>query len=130
MRVPRNTAANRFARLLSLPALIIALACQLALGAADLPDQADDAWRVQAIGVMCLSHPASDQAPAAPHRHQGVPAFCTFAGAFAHAGLLPVPIVAAPIPLPVAIRFTGPASIRAPPSQAFRTAYPTGPPAV
>jgi len=130
MRVPRNTVATRFARLLSLPALILALACQLALGAADLPDAADDAMRVQAIGVMCLSHPASDQAPAAPHRHQGVPAFYTFAGAFAHAGLLPVPIVAAPIPLPVAIRFVGPTSIRAPPSQAFRTAYPTGPPAV
>lgn len=130
MHPTRNTAATRFARLLSLPALILALACQLALGAADLPDQADDAWRVQTIGVMCLSHPGSDQAPAAPHRHQGVPSFCTFGAAFAHAGLLPVPIVAAPIPLPVAIRFTGPASIRAPPSQAFRTAYPTGPPAV
>jgi hypothetical protein len=130
MHGSRNTLATQFARLLGLPALIIAMACQLALGAADLPDQATDALSVQTIGVMCLSHPASDHAPAAPHRHPGVPAFCVFAAAFAHAGLLPGPIEAVPVPLPIAVRFTGPASIRAPPSQAFRSAYPTGPPAV
>jgi hypothetical protein len=125
-----DTISRRFARLLGLPALILALACQLALGAADLPDQAADALSVQAIGVMCLSHAGSDQAPAAPHRHPGVPAFCTFAAAFADAGILPANPVAAPVPEPVAIRFAGPASIRAPPAVPFRTAYPTGPPAV
>jgi hypothetical protein len=126
----RNERAGVWARLFGLPMLVLALACQVALGAADLADQAAGARSLQAVGVMCVSPPASDHAPAAPHRHAAVPAFCMFAAAFAHAGLLPAPLVAAPVPLPVAIRFAGPASIRAPPAAPFRTAYPTGPPAV
>jgi hypothetical protein len=126
----RHERAGFWGRLFGLPALIVALACQVALGAADLPDKTAVARMLQTVGVMCVSHPGADQAPAAPHRHAAVPAFCTFAAAFAHAGLLPAPLVAAPVRLPVAIRFAGPASIRAPPAAAFRTAYPTGPPVV
>jgi len=125
----RHDRAGFWSRLFGLPLLVLALACQVALGAADVADQPADARSLQTVGVMCVSHPASDHAPAAPHRHAAVPAFCTFAAAFAHAGLLPAPIVAAPVLLPVAIRFPGPASIRAPPAAPFRTTYPTGPPA-
>jgi len=115
-----------WSRLLSLPALVLALACQLALGAADLPDQPADALSLQTIGVMCRSHSTPDRAP--PHRHAAAPVFCTFAAAFGHGGLVPAPPVAVPRPVMVAVWRGALPQARAPPALPRSAAYPRGPP--
>jgi hypothetical protein len=104
------------------------MACQLALGAADLPDQAADALSLRTVGVMCRSHEVPDHAP--PHRHAAVPAFCTFAVAFGHAGLLPPPSVDVPAPVITATWAGTLPPARAPPALPRSTAYPRGPPLI
>jgi hypothetical protein len=128
MHVSNHRASGFWARLVGLPALVLALACQLALGAADLPDQAADALSLQTTGVMCRSHAASDHAP--PHRHAAVPAFCSFASAFGHVGVMPASCVDVPAPAIIATWAGTLPPARAPPALPRSTAYPRGPPLI
>lgn len=121
----RHNRAGFWARLFGLPALVLALACQVALGAADLPDQPTDARSLQTIGVMCRSHPAPNHAPR--HRH-AAPACCTLAAAFGHAGLMPVAPVSVPAPVMIVESSIAVPPARAPPAAARSVAYPRGPP--
>jgi hypothetical protein len=121
--------AGVWARLFRLPALVLAVACQIALFGTGLPDEPTDALSLQSVAVMCHTQPGAKHAPLPAHRHDGAHSPCTMAAAFGQTGMLHAPGIVVPEPLAVAVLAGGPAAIRAPPSPPFRTSYPTGPPA-
>jgi hypothetical protein len=130
MRLRLEKLLTALGRRLALAALLAAVSCGVALGAATLPDE-DARQAASALGaasILCRAPAQPGQTPPPAHRRGASDAACPLPSAFQHMAALTPSAPAIPVPRLVAVLRATAARPRAPPSVSRQAAWPRGPP--